>query len=276
MSGCVCVPECLGERLLYLCVPGGLGVFLCVCFPGGCVCTSPTPPPQERAYVSLSPGVWVCVRPRCLWISLSPGVCTCPVCLPDVWASLHVSPHVWLCVPLLGLCGCGNSSFLLRQSVGERRQQAVPRPERDDCPAAPRSPRPSCPSARPHSGPTRPPETLTLARPTLALPAAPARPRGASALHSPRGHTEDARGGPGWPVRVQRGEKVGDPRTGDRSSSARVQLQLLTSSTKGTTWRRAGAGPGEAEPGPGARGGGASRPRYGQPSPSLPVCLSSR
>lgn len=232
---------------------------MCVCVFRGVVCAPlprhPTPTARTCVRVALPGRLGPCAS-RANG-SLFPRVLACvPVCLPDVRASLHVSPRVWVCVPLLGLCGCGNSSFLLRQPVGDRRQHAVPRPETDARPASARSPRPSCRGPGRTRSP-RGPQTLTLARPTLAHPSpAPDPPRGASALHSLRGHTEDARGAPDWPVRVQRGEKVGGRRPGDRSA-ARVQLRLLTSSAKGTTWRRAGAGPEEAEPGrwgPGRRG----------------------
>lgn len=94
-------------------------------------------------------------------------------------------------------CGCRNPSFLLRQSLGGKGQQAEPLPGRASDRRGPRAPPPSCPRPRP-----RAPDSNPLPTPRDSTP------------RSLRGHTVDVRTlRDGLSRSNEEREKVGD-RTG--------------------------------------------------------------
>lgn len=135
---CWCAPREAGEKA---------GVCVCpvTALLPGCACLSA----RGRLGVvclSVSQVVWVRVCPR-VFKDLFPQVFVCP----SVCACPRVTPGCLGVCPSPRLCGCGNSSFLLRSSV--RRQVATSRPAPDE-----RAPRPRRP--RPQAGP-RPPTLHT-------------------------------------------------------------------------------------------------------------------
>lgn len=270
--GCVhgCPRRVGGKAGVLLCVPRGLGVFLRArASPHGlCVRPSPPPPPPARPP---GPGyVCTCLSPWLFGSVCAPGVCGSLLprvcvrvspCVFQMFARLSVGPRALGCVSLSpGRVGVGTRLFSCVSPLGARRQKAVPVPGPTPGPRL-RSAR--APAAR---GPGRtrgarappPPRTLTRAPPAPG-PRPEGRPRSAHLVATQRtpGSSRPAR--PDATRRESRGrEGRRRRRCPGPTPAAHVQHQ----------GNNMAAGRG------GARGGGASRPRYAPPSPSLPDRLS--
>lgn len=174
------------------------------------------------------------------------GACGCPA------GSVRLSPGVWGREPF----------FPAASGSGRQRATSRPPPAAERPAQAPRVPGPSRPRPRLLSRPVRAPTQ------TPRPPAPRGSPRPAHLAATPR--TPGSRG-LAWPGTLREARGSGTPLAGrEGEGAARLGLRSLPPSAEGTTWRRAGAGPGRGQAaGMGAGPEGAVRPR---PAPSWPAC----